>query len=244
MTTAPVFFRAVVAPGEIRLEGDEGRHAAGVRRLTPGERLDLVDGTGRRGQGVVLIVHGRDALTVRIETVVVEPAPDPAFVVVQALPKGDRSELAVELMTEGGVDEVVPWSANRCVTRWSGDRGQKSLAKWRSTSAEAAKQSRRARWPVVAELSTTAQIAARCEGAAASYVLHEDATESLAGTPKHSGAEVIVIVGPEGGVDDGELAAFTAAGARPVRLGPEILRTSTAGIVALSVLSGVERWSA
>lgn len=274
MTTAPVFLCAELHSGEVRLGGDEGRHAAGVRRLTIGERVDLVDGTGRRGRGVVLVVHGREALTVAVESVSEDPVPDPAFVVVQALPKGDRGELAVELMTEAGVDEVIPWSATRCVTRWSGDRGQRSLARWRSSAAEAAKQSRRSRWPVVGELAGTAAVALRCAAADAAYVLHEDAETSLAALPalpalaalpalpalagpelptaptppnvqprEARRREILVIVGPEGGIEAGELAAFSAAGANSVRLGSEILRTSTAGIVALAVLSSTQRWS-
>ena len=169
--------------------------------------------------------------------------PDPRLVVVQALPKGDRAELAVETMTELGVDEIVPWSAARSITRWDGPRGQKALDRWRRTAREAAKQSRRAWVPAVAELAGTAAVVERLAGAAA-LVLHEAATATLAGADLPTSGELIVVVGPEGGISDDELDRFAAAGATPVRLGDPVLRTSTAGAAALAALSlRLGRWA-
>jgi 16S rRNA (uracil1498-N3)-methyltransferase len=180
-------------------------------------------------------------LTLRVTARRTAPEPDPRLVVVQALPKGDRADLAVELLTELGVDEIVPWSASRSVAQWSGERGTRALAKWRRTAAEAAKQSRRARVPVVAELATTGRVAARVADAAAGLVLHEAADEALTALALPDHGEVIVIVGPEGGVSADELAAFGAA--RAVRLGEPVLRTSTAGAAAVAVLSArLGRW--
>jgi 16S rRNA (uracil1498-N3)-methyltransferase len=114
------------------LSGPEARHAVTVRRTLVGGRVELVDGTGIRLCCAVNSV-GPATLTAEVESVVYEPEPSPRLVVVQALAKGDRSELAVETVTEIGADVVVPWQASRCVVQWRGDRGAKSLARWRST---------------------------------------------------------------------------------------------------------------
>jgi 16S rRNA (uracil1498-N3)-methyltransferase len=223
---------------EFTLGGDEGRHAARVRRLARGEALDVGDGRGSVAECVVASVLP-DGLALRVLSRRVEPAPDPRLVVVQALPKGDRAELAVETMTELGVDEIVPWAAARCVTRWDGARGAKGLERWRRTAQEAAKQSRRMWVPQVSPLAATAQVAAR-----ATLVLHESATALLASIELPAAGEVVVVVGPEGGISDAELDAFAAAGATAVRLGSPVLRTSTAGAAALAALSlRLGRWS-
>ena len=170
-------------------------------------------------------------------------APDPRIVVVQALPKGDRGELAVEIMTEVGVDEIVPWAAARCVTRWRPERREKSLARWRTTAREAGKQARRAWLPGVPDLVTTEQVADRIAAAAGAVVLHEAAATPLSSLELPAGGEILLVVGPEGGLTDEEVATLTAAGGRPTRLGPTVLRTSTAGAAAAAVLlSRTGRW--
>ena len=173
----------------------------------------------------------------------VEPEPSPRLVLVQAIAKGDRGELAVELATEVGIDEVVPWAAERCVVKWEGARGEKSLARWRSTAREAGKQSRRARHPVLTTWLETPALLERVAGATC-LVLHEAATEPLATTPLPADGEVLLVVGPEGGITDRELRQLQAAGGRPVRLGSSVLRTSTAGAAAASVVSArTSRWA-
>ncbi|WP_035806113.1 16S rRNA (uracil(1498)-N(3))-methyltransferase [Kitasatospora mediocidica] len=248
--TAPVFVvdtarLAGASPGAVvRLDGAEGRHAAAVKRLEAGEAVTLTDGLGLGGHGTVTAVHGKDALDVTLAALVQEPAPSPRIVVVQALPKGDRGELAVETMTEVGVDVVIPWAASRCITQWKGDRGAKALAKWRSTAREAGKQSRRLRFPEVREPMTTRQLAPLLAAAALAAVLHEDGAEPLATAPLPAAGDVFLIVGPEGGVSPEELAAFAEAGAAPYRLGSSVLRTSTAGVAAGALLLGRSgRWS-
>ncbi|MEV6010010.1 16S rRNA (uracil(1498)-N(3))-methyltransferase [Streptomyces sp. NPDC051976] len=246
--TAPVFLVAPEAldgdPARITVTGPEGRHAVSVRRLEPGEDIVLTDGTGRGAYGVVAAVSGKDVLDVDVREVRAEPEPGVRITVVQALPKGDRGELAVETMTEVGVDAVVPWAAARCVTQWRGDRGAKSLAKWRATAREAAKQARRLRFPSVAELMTTRQVAALLAEADFAGVLHEEGSSALAAAPLPASGSVVLVVGPEGGVAPEELAAFAAAGAPPYRLGPTVLRTSTAGVAAGALLLGrTSRWS-
>lgn len=224
------------------LDGPEGRHAATVRRIGVGERLVVTDGAGGWLTCSVTGVE-RDSLSLLVEERASVPAAAPRTVVVQALAKGDRGELAVAMLTEAGVDEIVPWSASRSVTVWRGDRGDKSLAKWRSTARESAKQSRRAWLPVVRPLASTSGVSSLLSEAAAAYVLHEDATEPLAAAKPPSAGLVVLVVGPEGGISPDELTAFTAAGATPVRLGPSVLRTSTAGVAALAVLNTLtSRW--
>jgi 16S rRNA (uracil1498-N3)-methyltransferase len=242
--SAPVFVvpteRLVV--GRVVVDGTEGRHAATVTRLAVGEALVLTDGAGRRASGVVATAD-RDVLSVDVADVVDVARPQPRFVVVQALPKGDRGELAVETMTEVGVDVVVPWAAARCVTRWRDARGAKALSRWRTSSHSAAKQSRRVWFPDVAELATTAEVARLLSAAALGAVLHESADEPFASVRLPAAGDVVLVVGPEGGVSDDELGSFRAAGAATYRLGEAVLRTSTAGTAALAVLSARSRWA-
>ncbi|NJP42130.1 16S rRNA (uracil(1498)-N(3))-methyltransferase [Actinacidiphila epipremni] len=246
--TAPVFLVKPQAldgePKQLTLDGPEGRHAVSVRRLQPGEEVVLTDGAGRGAYGVVTAARGKDELDVEVRELRAEPEPAPRITVVQALPKGDRGELAVETMTEAGVDAVVPWAASRCVTQWRAERGAKSLAKWRATAREAAKQARRLRFPDVAGQLTTRQVAELLAAADFAGVLHEESAAPLATAPLPAAGSVVLVVGPEGGVAPDELAAFAAAGAPAYRLGPTVLRTSTAGVAAASLLlARTGRWS-
>ncbi|CAL9316425.1 16S rRNA (uracil(1498)-N(3))-methyltransferase [Streptomyces olindensis] len=245
--TAPVFvvdhFDAGRG-GRYVLDGPEGRHAVSVKRLRPGEDVVLTDGAGRWADCVVLDTEGKDRLIVQLDSVSEEPPEQPRLTVVQALPKGDRGELAVETMTEVGVDAIVPWAAARCITQWKGDRGAKALGKWRATAREAGKQSRRVRFPEVAEAATTKQVAALLAGAEFAAVLHESGDAPLATAELPSSGEIVLVVGPEGGVAPEELALFEEAGAGAYRLGRSVLRTSTAGTAAAAVLlARTGRWS-
>jgi 16S rRNA (uracil1498-N3)-methyltransferase len=240
----PVFLAesAQLAGDRVVLAGAEGRHAATVRRLRAGERVDLTDGAGLLAECVVAGA-GKDSLELDVVARRHEPAPDPRVVVVQALPKGDRGELAVETMTEVGVDEIVPWSASRCVTQWRPDRREKALGRWRGAAREAAKQARRSWLPVVADLATTAQVADRIAAASCALILHEEAGAALSAVRPPTAGELLLVVGPEGGISDEELRSFTDAGGAPTRLGPTVLRTSTAGVAAAAVLlTACGRW--
>lgn len=223
------------------LDGAEGRHAATVRRTQVGEGLRVADGAGRVVVGEVLTV-GPDRIGLRVSDVRDEPEPSPRFVLVQALAKGERDLQAIAAATECGVDEVVPWQAQRCIVRWRGERGERSRRKWDDALVAATKQSRRARRPVLAPAASTAELAGRVGRVEAAYVLHEDAEVPLACQPLPASGEVLLVVGPEGGIGEQEQAALTGAGARAVRLGPSVLRSSTAGPAALAVLSAVTRW--
>jgi 16S rRNA (uracil1498-N3)-methyltransferase len=226
------------------LDGPEGRHAATVKRLRPGEAVLLGDGRGGLADAIVSVV-GRDVVDLTISCRRVVAAPSPRVVVAQALVKGDRGELAVELATEAGVDALVPWTAARCVARWAdGARADKGLARWRATAREAAKQARRAWVPPVAEPVSTRALALQVAGATCALVLHERATTALTAVTLPAAGEILLAVGPEGGVTDDELGLLTAAGATAVRLGPEVLRASTAAAVALGALGVLTpRWT-
>jgi 16S rRNA (uracil1498-N3)-methyltransferase len=227
---------ALPAGDEFRLDGPEGHHAATVQRMRVGEELLLGDGRGGTATAVVTAV-GRGALDVTIGSRGYVPPPAPRLAVVQGIAKGDRGELAVQAMTEVGVDEIVPWAAARSVARWKDDR---PLQRWRATVREAAKQARRPWVPVVSEPVTTAQLARRPGSV---LVLHEEASAPLSRVDLPAAGEITLVVGPEGGITPDELAALEAAGALTVRLGPEVLRTSTAGVAALAVLSvRLGRW--
>ena len=233
----PVFLCEDLGSDEVVLAGPEGRHAAVVRRVRVGEVVDLVDGRGTRCTGPVTATS-RETVTVAVRDRAVEAAPAPRLTLVQALAKGDRGELAVELATEVGVDVVVPWRAARCVVRWEGERGTKALERWRSTAREAAKQARRAWFPTVAEPLTSREVAAL---PGALLVLHEDASTALTDVPLTG--DVVLVVGPEGGIGDDELAVLLSQGGTAVRLGPAVLRTSTAGAAAAAVVSArTGRW--
>ena len=240
-------FDGVTTGSSVLVEGDEAHHAVAVRRLRVGEQVVLTDGAGGSTVGTVAAT-GKRVMQVTTGAVVRAPRPQPEVTVVQAIPKGERGELAVEVLTEIGVDRIVPWAADRSVAVWRGERAARSLAKWRATAREAAKQARRSWFPEVADLAATPEVAALLADADLALVLHEDAAESLAGVlsggPVPESGRVVLVVGPEGGLTEAEVTAFVAEGARAVRLGQEVLRTSTAGVAAVAaVLSRTGRWA-
>jgi 16S rRNA (uracil1498-N3)-methyltransferase len=240
--SAPVFLvDAVPADDDYTLDGPEGHHAADVQRLQPGETLLLSDGAG--GMATARVTHAeRGSVRVQIVDRRTVPAPDPKLTVVQALPKGDRGERAVQMLTEIGVDEVIPWAASRSIVQWKGPRGDKARAKWTATAREASKQARRARFAHVAELHTTKQLVARLRDASQVLVLHEEADLPLSQVALPESGEIAVVIGPEGSISPDELAALKEFG-EPVRLGDTVLRTSTAGPAALAVLQArLGRW--
>lgn len=233
---------AGLGPGDtVVLDGDEGRHAAVVRRTAAGERLRLADGSGRVSTAEVTSVAGA-TLRLTVLDLGEVPRPDPRFVLVQALAKGGRDEQAIEAATELGVDEVIPWQAARSIVQWRPERRERHLAKWDAVLLAATKQSRRARRPVLRPPLTSDELATLISGAQAAFVLHEEAEAPLAGCVLPGTGDVLVIVGPEGGITAAELAAFTSAGGSAVRLGENVLRSSSAGPAALAVLNAVHRW--
>ncbi|NNG40487.1 16S rRNA (uracil(1498)-N(3))-methyltransferase [Flexivirga sp. ID2601S] len=239
--TAPLFF---TGPGAlegagvgdvIRVLGDEARHAAVVRRIGAGETVQVADGSGRVAVGEV-VAAARDELTVRVAEIGESPVPATRFVLMQALAKGGRDEQAVESATELGVDGVVPWQAARSIVQWRGDKAEKARRKWESLVLAASKQSRRPTVPAVEPVVSGGGAVSRAGAADALIVLHEDATRPLREVELPDAGEVLLVVGPEGGISPEELAAFEAAGGVTARLGPTVLRASSAGPAALAIL--------
>jgi 16S rRNA (uracil1498-N3)-methyltransferase len=234
-----MFFLPDVAGDMLSLVGDDAHHAAVVRRIHAGERVDVSDGHGLVAECLVERVS-RNEVSLLVERHRTVQRPDPRLVVVQALVKGDRAETALESLIELGVDEVVPWAASRSVVEWSGDRGERALTKWRTTAHEAAKQSRRAWLPTVSGLASTSEVAVRLASAALPVVLHETATEPLAAVPTPPTGDIVVVVGPEGGLTDDELGVLGPA----YRMGSTVQRAATAGVAAAAVLlSRTPRWA-
>jgi 16S rRNA (uracil1498-N3)-methyltransferase len=241
------YIDALPGSGELAVvDGDEGFHAATVRRIRPGEELMLGDGAGALGRCVVEQA-GRDGLRARVVERWQVPPVQPPVTVVQALPKSERSELAIELATEAGADALVAWQAARCVARWEGARAEKGLRRWRAVARAAAQQSCRAYLPSVDGVLSTAALTRRIGDQVAAggtaLALHESADEPLTDLRVAQAKSVMLVVGPEGGIAPDELAEFAAAGAIAVRLGPTVLRTSTAAAVALGALGVLTpRW--
>jgi 16S rRNA (uracil1498-N3)-methyltransferase len=246
--SAPVFLidldRAKDAkPGSIvELDGPEGRHATTVQRLRVGEAIELVDGSGRRLTGAITETT-KDSCSVEIHNIDDESEPHPRITAVQAIAKGDRGELAVQMLTEAGINVIVPWQAHNCVAKWDGDRGVRHLGKWQATAREAAKQARRARFPIVESPITTAAVADLIANSGVALILDEEATTRLTSIDFSTAHDVLLVIGPEGGLSTDERMLFADSGGDVVRLGDTVLRTSTAGVAALGVvMARVGRW--
>ncbi|MGK8525242.1 16S rRNA (uracil(1498)-N(3))-methyltransferase [Nocardia asteroides] len=246
MAATVFYLDPVPEPGAVAvLDGPEGRHAATVRRIRVGEPITLSDGRGVLAESEVVAAQ-RDRLELAVRNRVVAARQGPPVTVVQALPKSDRSELAVELMTEAGADVVIPWQAARCVANWDG-KAAKGVDKWRAAARSAARQARRAYIPEVADLHRTKDLlelvrTAKADGAIVA-ALHESGAVRFAALPFAEATGIVLVVGPEGGLDDSELTALAEAGAHVTLLGPTVLRTSTAAAVALGALGALTpRW--
>jgi 16S rRNA (uracil1498-N3)-methyltransferase len=229
-------------PGDaVAITGAEAHHAAAVRRVRSGEEVTVGDGRGVWLTGVVESAQPREVI-VRVADRRDVPPPSRRLVLVQALAKGDRDELAVQAATELGVDEVVPWRASRSISRWDGPKAENGRRRWASIVREASKQSHRAWMPEVTAPVSTAALARRGT-AALVLVLEPTAAGALSGIDLAGDRDILLVVGPEGGIAPDELAMLADAGAVPVRLGDTVLRTSTAGPAALAVVSvALRRW--
>ena len=234
----PLFrFNEPLVPGqEVQLGGPEGHHAAAVRRMRVGEAIALTNGRGLKARGVVCAVAPKQ-LTVAVHSVDTFELPAVTFTLVQAVAKGDRDELAVQAATELGTSKVVPWQADRSISKWDG-KEEKNRERWQQIVDEAAKQALRPWFPTVTQVQASKSLAKQiAESAGTFLVLDPTAVMSLNQVELSSAGEVALIVGPEGGITEAELALFETAGAKRVHLGSGILRTSTAGMAAISVLA-------
>jgi 16S rRNA (uracil1498-N3)-methyltransferase len=221
---------------EVQLTGPEGHHAAAVRRMRVGESIALTNGRGLKARGVVSAVQPKQ-LTVSVKSIESSQLPAVTFCLVQAVAKGDRDELAIQAATELGAFRVVPWQADRSISKWDGKEA-KNRERWQLIVDEAAKQALRPWFPSVNEVESSKSLAKYISESAGTFlVLDPTSTLSLNQVELTSTGEVALIVGPEGGITDAELELFESAGAKRVHLGSGILRTSTAGMAAISVLS-------
>lgn len=224
----------------ISLTGSEARHAVTVSRITVGQTVSIGNGAGLVVEGEVVTAE-HSVLTIRVATVETTPRREPAVFLAQALAKGDRDELAVQAATELGVDGVIPWAAARSISRWEGAKVAKGRDRWAAVVREATKQSLRPWLPDVLDMASTKQLVHIAEGAWM-LVLEPSAESTLAELTVDS-RDVVLLVGPEGGIAQHELDALAGAGASIVRLGTEVLRTSTAGPAALAALNvKLGRW--
>jgi 16S rRNA (uracil1498-N3)-methyltransferase len=215
-----------------------------VVRVKVGEHIDLSDGDGLLVAGRVVEVRNPDELVIEVVERIIDDVALPRLVVVQAIPKGERGERAVELLTEVGADAIIAWAASRCIAQWKGDRAEKALTKWENTAKAAGKQARRSRLPQVTGVATTGDVVSMIAAASGAIVLHEESTTALTDWNPPIDGEIVVVVGPEGGITSEEVEAFREAGAQIVHMGKSIMRTSTAGAAAVAVLGAVTgRWS-
>ncbi|MGY4856717.1 16S rRNA (uracil(1498)-N(3))-methyltransferase [Cryobacterium sp. AP23] len=226
----------------VSVTGAEAKHAVTVSRVRQGETLLLGNGAGLM-LGVTVLSAAPAELTVRVDSVRRTPPAAPRIVLVQALAKGDRDELAVQAATELGIDGVVPWAASRSVARWEGVKVAKGQARWAAIVREASKQSIRPWLPEVSALTSTKQLAVL---AGSTRMLLLEPTASARLTTIASPADdrdIVLVVGPEGGIAPSELDILEQAGASRVRLGDTVLRTSTAGPAAVAILNAaLGRW--
>ncbi|MCC3269181.1 16S rRNA (uracil(1498)-N(3))-methyltransferase [Arthrobacter gengyunqii] len=253
--TNPIFFgdpdavRAAGVGSIFVLEGAEAHHAVAVKRLAPGESVDIVDGAGRRLTGSVIAADPA-RLELSVESVAEENEAADTLMLVQALAKGGRDEQAIEAATELGADRVIPWQSERSIVRWRADKAAKGQAKWQGILTAAAKQSRRSQVPVAEEMLDSKALVSRLKDVDLVLVLHEEAdgalVPALAEARRRCGGRplsIAVVVGPEGGISGAEVEQLRSSGAVAVRLGRHIMRSSTAGPAALAVLnSALGRW--
>jgi len=226
------------------LDGPEGRHAVAVSRVAIGEHIHVVDGDGTRVIGIVTEYRGKDACVISVELVEHLPDASPRLVVVQALPKSEHGELAVDLLTQAGVDVIIPWAASRCVTQWRADRAEKSRSKWVQSARAATKQSRRSRVPEIRAVASLAEVMSVVSSATSAFLLHEEASMLLGAAEVPISGDIVLIVGPEGGISPDEVVALTGAGARSVLIGAHVLRSSSAGALGIAALmSRSESWT-
>jgi 16S rRNA (uracil1498-N3)-methyltransferase len=220
----------------VTLGGSEGKHAVNVRRMRVGEGIQLSDGKGLRVRGSVSAL-GNNSLTVTIDSVVQEAIPAVGLTIIQALAKGDRDELSIQAATELGCWAVIPWQADRSISKWEGPKIAKSVDRWQTIVAEAAKQSLRVFEPQVAQPLNSKQLTTAISDFDLVLVLDPTAELGLGGlTIEARHKSVAIVVGPEGGISESELTALELAGAVRVHLGEPILRTSTAGVAAIAVI--------
>ena len=237
----PLFLADSVAGSIVILDGEEAHHAASVVRLRVGERIRISDGVSECVEGVVTAV-AKQRVEIAVESRFSLPPNELKVIVAQALAKGDSSSTAVELLTEVGVDEILPWSALRSIAKWDDEKKSKGIARWTSVAREASKQSRRIVIPKIGPILSTHDLIARIVTADCAIVLHESGEEPIGRIVTPDRGEVLLVVGPEGGINESELELFRTAGAHVAVLGPTVLRSAHAGCIGAALIAS-RRWS-
>ncbi len=231
------------AGSKIRISGTEAKHAMSVRRLQIGESLAVSDGQGQKVRGKVSQLS-KDFLEVDVESIENIERPSPQLVLVQALAKGDRDEMAVQACTELGIQTVIPWQSARSVSIWKPEKQDKHRLRWQTIATEAAKQSLRPFIPEVEKVLGTSELVDRLKAFDVTLVLDPTSTTALTSVPVLGHRSIAIVVGPEGGISPEELGQFSSAGLILVGLGSGILRTSTAGVAVVSYLQAtLGNWS-
>ena len=235
----PLFFAAIgsdtVVGSSFTLGGPEAKHAVSVRRMSIGEAIAVSDGSGIKIRGRVSKLQ-KETLELSVESIDEILPPNCQLFLVQALAKGDRDELAIQACTELGVFGVIPWQAERSISIWKAEKRQKGQTRWQAIVTEAAKQSLRAFIPKVGEVLDSQELVSALAGFDQVLILDPDSTTSITDLTPRATGRVAVVVGPEGGMSEQELESFAKAGFSSVRLGAGVLRTSTAGMAAVSYL--------
>lgn len=218
------------------LSGDDGYHAARVLRVTVGEELMLSDGHGAWSKMRVAEVGKKSVDLIVLESGF-QDASATMITVIQAVTKGERSKEAIELLTEAGADRIIPWQAARSIGKI--DRTDKGVDKLQVAASEASKQSRRFWIPEVGGVVDTRGAIAVVSEADLAIVFHEGATTKLSDLfgERKPIASVVIVIGPEGGITDEELVSMSEAGAKIALMGRPILRSTHAGIAAISAVS-------
>ena len=212
-------------------DNEDATHAVRVLRMKAGDTFMLSDGNGSWSQVKAFAVK-KKSLEVEVVASGFQENLPTTITVVQALPKSDRAKEAIELLTEAGVDRIVPWQSSRSIG--------KASDKFSVTAREASKQSRRLRIPEVTDNATTEQICEAIKLSDLAVVFHESSTTKLSDAiSSHNVAHLLIIIGPEGGITPTELDLFTEAGAKVALMGRPILRSAHAGIAAVAAISAL-----
>lgn len=225
----------------IILSDDEAHHAIKVRRTNIGEKIFVTDGDGLVVEALVTKIGPGNRLEAQVLNKQNQINQSPIICVAQAIAKGDRADLSIELLTEVGVDQIIPWQANRCISKLE-DKSDKLIQKWQNTSRESTKQSRRAFVPQILDLVTTSQLVNLFNNYEKVVILDPDSDNKFIDTVKSVTRNVLLVIGPEGGIDDSEMQSFKVANANFASLGNSILRTSSAGAISSAILLANTKW--
>jgi len=212
-------------------DNEDANHAVRVLRMAAGETFMLADGSGAWSQVKAFAIK-KKSMEVEVMASGFQEALPTTITVVQALPKSDRAKEAIELLTEAGVDRIVPWAASRSIG--------KASDKFAITAREASKQSRRLRIPEVTDIATTEQICEAIKLSDLAIAFHESSEVKLSNcVSSHNVAHLLIIIGPEGGITSRELDQFKEAGAKIALMGRPVLRSAHAGIAAVAAVSAL-----